>query len=296
MCAICGCDHDHQHAHHDHHEHHEHLLSAEVTPVDSHHAIPAQLDHNPERLVRIEREILGKNDAFADANRARLTDLGVLALNLMSSPGAGKTSLLVATIERLRRMAPIAVIEGDQATANDAERIRAAGAPAVQINTGRGCHLDAHMVGHALDDLPLEIGSLLFIENVGNLICPTAFDLGETHKIALLSVTEGDDKPLKYPDMFAVAGLLVLSKTDLLPYVRFDPDRAIELARRVNPAIEVLQLSVETGEGVQAWIDWIQARSAALLEDRLTGLQHEHEALRRRLEDMTQSRLASTIT
>ena len=296
MCAICGCDHDHQHAHHDHHEHHEHLLSAEVTPVDSHHAIPAQLDHNPERLVRIEREILGKNDAFADANRARLTDLGVLALNLMSSPGAGKTSLLVATIERLRRMAPIAVIEGDQATANDAERIRAAGAPAVQINTGRGCHLDAHMVGHALDDLPLEIGSLLFIENVGNLICPTAFDLGETHKIALLSVTEGDDKPLKYPDMFAVAGLLVLSKTDLLPYVRFDPDRAIELARRVNPAIEVLQLSVETGEGVQAWIDWIQARSAALLEDRLTGWQHEHEALRRRLEDMTRSRLASTIT
>jgi hydrogenase nickel incorporation protein HypB len=293
MCAICGCDQDHQHAHH---EHHEHLPSAEVTPVDSHHAIPAQLDHNPERLVRIEREILGKNDAFADANRARLTDLGVLALNLMSSPGAGKTSLLVATIERLRRTAPIAVIEGDQATANDAERIRAAGAPAVQINTGRGCHLDAHMVGHALDDLPLEIGSLLFIENVGNLICPTAFDLGETHKIALLSVTEGDDKPLKYPDMFAVAGLLVLSKTDLLPYVRFDPDRAIELARRVNPAIEVLQLSVETGEGVQAWIDWIQARSAALLEDRLTGLQHEHEALRRRLEDMTQSRLASTIT
>jgi hydrogenase nickel incorporation protein HypB len=296
MCAICGCDDDHQHTHHDHHEHHEHLLSAEVTPVDSHHAIPAQLDHNPERLVRIEREILGKNDAFADANRARLTDLGVLALNLMSSPGAGKTSLLVATIERLRRTAPIAVIEGDQATANDAERIRAAGAPAVQINTGRGCHLDAHMVGHALDDLPLEIGSLLFIENVGNLICPTAFDLGETHKIALLSVTEGDDKPLKYPDMFAVATLLVLSKTDLLPYVRFDPDRAIELARRVNPAIEVLQLSVETGEGVQAWIDWIQARSAALLEDRLTGWQHEHEALRRRLEDMTRSRLASTIT
>ena len=296
MCAICGCDHDHQHAHHDHHEHHEHLLSAEVTPVDSHHAIPAQLDHNPERLVRIEREILGKNDAFAAANRARLTDLGVLALNLMSSPGAGKTSLLVATIERLRRTAPIAVIEGDQATANDAERIRAAGAPAVQINTGRGCHLDAHMVGHALDDLPLEIGSLLFIENVGNLICPTAFDLGETHKIALLSVTEGDDKPLKYPDMFAVAGLLVLSKTDLLPYVRFDPDRAIEHARRVNPGIEVLQLSVETGEGVQAWIDWIQARSAALLEDRLTGLQHEHEALRRRLEDMTRSRLASTVT
>lgn len=296
MCAICGCDDDHQHAHHDHHEHHEHLLSAEVTPVDSHHAVPAQLDHNPERLVRIEREILGKNDAFADANRARLTDLGVLALNLMSSPGAGKTSLLVATIEHLRRTAPIAVIEGDQATANDAERIRAAGAPAVQINTGRGCHLDAHMVGHALDDLPLEIGSLLFIENVGNLICPTAFDLGETHKIALLSVTEGDDKPLKYPDMFAVAGLLVLSKTDLLPYVRFDPDRAIEHARRVNPGIEVLRLSVETGEGVEAWIDWIQARRAALLEDRLTGLQHEHEALRRRLEDMTRSRLASTIT
>ena len=211
------------------------------------------------RMLRIEQDILSKNDAYAAGNRARLADRGILALNLVSSPGAGKTTLLTATVIRLRGRTPVAVIEGDQETANDAERIRETGAPAVQINTGRGCHLDAHMVGHALDQLDLTAGGVLFIENVGNLVCPAAFDLGERHKVAILSVTEGEDKPIKYPDMFAASGLMVLNKVDLLPYVDFDVDACVEYARRVNPDIEVLRLSAKTGEGMDAWIAWIAA-------------------------------------
>ena len=211
------------------------------------------------RMLRIEQDILSKNDAYAAGNRARLADRGILALNLVSSPGAGKTTLLTATVPRLRGRTPVAVIEGDQETANDAERIRETGAPAVQINTGRGCHLDAHMVGHALDHLDLTAGGVLFIENVGNLVCPAAFDLGERHKVAILSVTEGEDKPIKYPDMFAASGLMVLNKVDMLPYVDFDVDACIEYARRVNPDIEVLRLSARTGEGMGGWIAWIAA-------------------------------------
>ncbi|MGE3968420.1 MAG: hydrogenase nickel incorporation protein HypB [Dongiaceae bacterium] len=221
-------------------------------------------DTGREHLVAIERGILSKNDGFAAANRARFAEQGMLALNFVSSPGAGKTSLLVATIEGLKKELPIAVIEGDQETENDAERIRATGVPAVQINTGRGCHLDAHMVGHALDSLPVERGSLLLIENVGNLVCPASFDLGEAHKVAILSVTEGEDKPIKYPDMFAAARVLVISKIDLLPYLRFDLERALDYARRVNPTIEVVRLSTETGEGMPAWLEMLrrQARTA----------------------------------
>lgn len=210
-------------------------------------------------MVQIEQDILAKNNAYAAENRAAFAARGILALNLLSSPGSGKTSLLVRSIERLAGKLPVAVIEGDQATANDADRIRATGAPAIQINTGKGCHLDAHMVGHALERLEPPAGGILFIENVGNLVCPAAFDLGEAHKVVVLSVTEGEDKPLKYPDMFHAADLVLLNKIDLLPYVDFDVAKALEAARLVNPKVKMLQISARSGEGLDAWIDWLLA-------------------------------------
>jgi hydrogenase nickel incorporation protein HypB len=236
MCGICGCSHK----------------------VDeSHHAGHAHARHAPHDLMRIEEDILAKNDLYAQENRDRLTRAGIFALNLVSSPGSGKTTLLVKTVEALKSRLPLAVIEGDQETSIDAELIRATGVPSIQINTGRGCHLDAHMIGHALEDLPLERNSILFVENVGNLVCPAGFDLGEAQKIAILSVTEGDNKPLKYPDVFAAARTMVLSKTDLLPHVDFDVDQCIGHARSINPEIAVLQLSARTGDGMDRWIDWL---------------------------------------
>src|SRR5271166_3351047 len=245
MCAVCGCgtqtvegkpateDHHHDHAHdhrhhhdhdHDHHHHDESGLRQTQGRVDAGGGLAGV--HIPglsqERIVRIERDILSKNNGYARDNRMRLARSGTFALNFVSSPGSGKTTLLCRAILDLKARFPIAVIEGDQQTSNDAERIRATGVAAVQVNTGRGCHLDAHMVGHALDDLPSEPGGLLFIENVGNLVCPSGFDLGEAHKVVVLSVTEGEDKPLKYPDMFAAADLMLLNKSDLLPHLDFD--------------------------------------------------------------------------
>lgn len=220
--------------------------------------------HAREVTQRVELDILAKNNGYARENRVVFHAKGTLALNFISSPGAGKTTLLVATIGALRNRRPVAVIEGDQQTSLDADRIRATGASAIQINTGQGCHLDAHMVGHAADALSLKRESVLFIENVGNLVCPSNFDLGEAHKITILSTTEGDDKPLKYPDAFAAAGLMILSKLDLLPHVDFDVDLCIANARSINPTIEVLQLSSRTGEGMQEWLSWID-RSADLL-------------------------------
>lgn len=268
MCGVCGCgkgevridgqetvgDHAHHHhddAHHDHgHHHHNHD-----------HGAPAL---GARELVEVERSILSKNDADAALNRARFAECSILALNFVSSPGAGKTTLLTRTIGALGPDLPVAVIEGDQETANDAERIRETGARAVQINTGRGCHLDAHTVGHAFDELDCEPGSVLFIENVGNLVCPAAFDLGEACKVAILSLAEGEDKPIKYPDMFAAADLMILNKVDLAPHVDFDVDRAEEYARRINPDIEIIRLSARTGEGLDDWIAWIlNARPAA---------------------------------
>lgn len=211
------------------------------------------------RMVQIEQDILSKNNQYAAANRNHFREHGILALNLVSSPGSGKTTLLTRTIADLTGDYEMAVIEGDQQTANDAERIRATGVKALQINTGKGCHLDGHMVGHALETLQPADGSLLFIENVGNLVCPAAFDLGEAHKVAILSVTEGEDKPLKYPDMFHAAGLMLLNKTDLLPHLNFDVERCIAYAQQVNPRIRVLQVSATTGEGMGAWYQWIAA-------------------------------------
>jgi len=226
MCTTCGCE---EHVH----------------------------EHTHTRTVHLEENILAKNDAYAAENRRRLAARGIFALNLVSSPGAGKTTLLVKTIETLAGRLPVAVIEGDQQTSLDAERIRAAGAPAIQINTGKGCHLDAHAVGHALEDLAPERGALVMIENVGNLVCPADFDLGEAHKVVILSVTEGEDKPLKYPNMFRAANLMIVHKTDLLPYVSFDVDKCIGYARRANPALEALRVSSVSGEGMQGWIDWL---------------------------------------
>ena len=209
------------------------------------------------RMVKIERDIIAKNNDYADQNRRYLSAHGIFALNLVSSPGSGKTTLLVKTIEALNGAQPLAVIEGDQQTDNDAARIRAAGAPALQINTGKGCHLDAHMVGLAMQQLDLQEDSLLLIENVGNLVCPAGFDLGEAHKVVILSVTEGEDKPLKYPDMFRAADVMLLNKCDLLPYLEFDAGLAIEYAHRINPTLRVIRISATSGEGMPEWLEWI---------------------------------------
>ncbi|MBG0802926.1 hydrogenase nickel incorporation protein HypB [Methylocystis sp. H4A] len=270
-----GHDHDHHHPDHEHHDHdHHHQHGAERHGVKSHgddsidYGAGLAGVHAPglsqERIVKIERDILSKNDAYARENRHRLAANGNFALNFVSSPGSGKTSLLVRAIEDLKARREIVVIEGDQQTSNDAERIRATGARALQINTGKGCHLDAHMVGHAIDTLAPEKNALLFIENVGNLVCPSAFDLGEAHKVVVLSVTEGEDKPLKYPDMFAAADLMLLNKADLLPHLDFDVGACIAAALTVNPDLQTLVVSARSGEGMQAFYAWIEARAARM--------------------------------
>jgi hydrogenase nickel incorporation protein HypB len=269
MCTVCGCSNpflvngqtlSHDEAHrlglpHGHdlahlpHSHHHGLGPAGVT-------VPGL---SQTRLIQVETAILSKNDTIAQGNRRVLNALGVLALNLVSSPGSGKTTLLCKTIEALGD-APLAVIEGDQQTSNDADRIRATGTRAIQINTGKGCHLDARMVGQALDDLRPNPASYLFIENVGNLVCPAAFDLGEDAKVVILSVAEGEDKPLKYPDMFTAARLAILTKTDLAPHCDADLDAYESNLRRVNPRIEILRLSARTGDGMADWIGWLKKR------------------------------------
>ena len=290
MCTVCGCgaaslmnapanevqaegvagrahphshdhDHDHDHGHsHDHGTDHHHETAFAAIDFGKGLAGVSVPGLSQERTISIERDILAKNNAFADANRSRLREAGVFAINLLSSPGSGKTSLLVRAITDLQDRWPMAVIEGDQQTSNDADRIRQTGARAVQINTGKGCHLDAHMVGHALEQVTLEPAGLLFIENVGNLVCPAAFDLGEACKVVVLSVTEGEDKPLKYPDMFAAARLVLVNKIDLAPHVDADVALLIANARRVNPDVTVLCISARTGEGLDAWLAWLDAR------------------------------------
>ena len=285
MCTVCGCGDgeariegqaDHRHDGHTHVDAHEQGHTRTHEPAaqsqgDLHDygQGPARA-HAPglsqTRMVQIEQDILGKNDQYAAANRGRLTEQGIFTLNLVSSPGSGKTTLLTRTLDDLKDELTLAVIEGDQETSNDAERIRATGVRAIQINTGKGCHLDAHQVGHALDHLQPNDDSVLFIENVGNLVCPAAFDLGEAHKVAILSITEGEDKPIKYPDMFHAADLMLLNKIDLLPHLQFDVARCIEYARRVNPGLQILTVSATTGEGMKDWYAWIRtARQARLI-------------------------------
>lgn len=280
MCTVCGCGegetriegHDHREEHHHGHVHdHEHRHEHHHGEHTHDYGQGAAHAHAPSlsqtRMVQIEEDILGKNNAYASANRRWFNKHRILALNLVSSPGSGKTMLLTRSIDDLKAELKLSVIEGDQQTANDAERIRETGVKALQINTGKGCHLDAHMIGHALQTLQPQDGSVLFIENVGNLVCPAAFDLGEAHKVAILSVTEGEDKPIKYPDMFHAADLMLLNKIDLLPYLQFDVEKCIEYARRVNPGIKVLQVSATTGEGMQSWYQWVKAtRQLALID------------------------------
>ncbi len=211
-----------------------------------------------DRLVQLEIDVLAANNKIAAENRSYFSKKGILALNLVSSPGSGKTTLLCKTIEAIKNELRLAVIEGDQQTINDAQRIRDTGCSAIQINTGEGCHLDASMVKTALERLKPESDSVLFIENVGNLVCPAAFDLGEKHKVVVLSVTEGEDKPIKYPAMFAASDLMILNKVDLLPYLSFDVQKCLEYAKRVNPKIEILEVSATKGTNMDKWVAWLK--------------------------------------
>jgi hydrogenase nickel incorporation protein HypB len=289
MCTVCGCGTDpaiekdkghalgHEHHSHGHneqgHRHDHDHPHGESGVIHYGHGIAGV--HVPgmsqQRIIQVERDILSKNDGFAAENRSLFSSHGVFVLNFVSSPGSGKTSLLVRTINDLKDSLKISVVEGDQQTSNDAARIRETGVAAIQINTGKGCHLDAHMVGHAVQALALEQRSVLFIENVGNLVCPAAFDLGEAHKLVVLSVTEGEDKPLKYPDMFAVSDLMILNKSDLLPYLDFDVGLCIANALRVNPKLKTLVVSAKTGEGMQAFYAWLQANAAITAASAVTS-------------------------
>jgi len=312
MCTSCGCSHgearveghaidhdEHSHSHSHTHEHphsHEHTHSHEHSQDhahdhnhshdhtgDIHFGKGAARSHAPgisqKRMVQIEQSILSKNDQYAAQNRLAFAKQNILALNLVSSPGSGKTTLLTTTLNALKNNISLAVIEGDQETANDADRIRATGVSAVQVNTGKGCHLDAHMIGHALENLSFEQQGVLFIENVGNLVCPAGFDLGEAHKVAILSVTEGEDKPLKYPDMFHAADVLLLNKVDLLPHLDFNVELCIENARKVNPSIEVIKCSATSGEGMQEWYQWLEQHRVQLLKQQLAPLNEKVAAI-----------------
>lgn len=334
MCVVCGCGTGHSHD------------KTEAPATDSDVRVDATGDlhygagearvsvpgMSQARTIRLEQDILGENDRHAARNRENFTAHGVLALNLVSSPGSGKTTLLCTTLAALRQRRadlPLAVIEGDQQTRHDAERIRETGVPAIQINTGKGCHLDARMITEAYSRLPLhdalhaaghahqspvhshvdqqphahvhtqqhqhshrvhdasEPAGILFIENVGNLVCPALWDLGEAGKVAILSVTEGEDKPLKYPDMFAAARLMILNKVDLLPHLDFDVQRCLDYARQVNPQIQIIQLSARDGTGLDAWLDWLLAGAPEV--DRRAARIAELEAELARLKGQTEA-------
>jgi hydrogenase nickel incorporation protein HypB len=229
MCVTCGCD----------------------------------TDHNDKKLINVERDILHENNLMAQRNRGYFDAKNIFALNLVSSPGSGKTTLLERTLTDLKDELRFAVIEGDQQTANDADRIHATGTKVAQINTGKGCHLDADMIFHTIPGMKLEENSILFIENVGNLVCPAMFDLGEQDRVVVISVTEGDDKPLKYPDMFSSANICVINKIDLLPYVKFNMDAVKANAKKTNPNLEIIELSCTSGEGMETWYNWLKSKVPA---------------------------------
>jgi len=282
MCGTCGCgqddgikitrpgeeqEHEHIHTHeHDHggekHSHaHTHTHSHENGHEHHHHHDHGHGDHHHhdhDKELILEQDILSKNNLLAERNRGYFEGRKIKAINLVSSPGSGKTTLLEKTITDLKDELDFSIIEGDQQTLNDAERIKATGAPVVQVNTGSGCHLDASMVNRALKELEPADGSVLVIENVGNLVCPSMFDLGEAHRVVVISVTEGDDKPVKYPDMFRTSNICIINKTDLLAHVDFDVEKAKEYALRVNHHLEFFELSAKTGDGTSAWYDWLK--------------------------------------
>lgn len=236
MCIDCGC-----------------------APADHHH----DLEHGKGKTISIEEDLLSKNNRLAGNNRALFQQNGLLVLNLVSSPGSGKTTILETTLRDLKDELGFAVLEGDQQTSNDAERIAATGVAAHQINTGAGCHLDAHMVGHGVEHFDLDQTDVLMIENVGNLVCPASFDLGEDCKVAVLSVTEGEDKPLKYPQMFRASNLMLINKMDLMPHLRFDLEKCREYAKKVNPEIEIIELSCYSGIGLDRWYYWLREKLSA---------------------------------
>lgn len=268
MCKDCGCENVHRHtledgtevvhSHHSHH-HHDHGHDHDHDHDHDHH------HHHDSRplTVAIEENILSANDRAAAANRAYLRENNIVAINFISSPGSGKTALLEATLDRLNGVIPAAVIVGDQRSDNDARRLQGRGAPVIQIETGDSCHLNAEQVAKVFPQVIRPGLRLLFIENVGNLVCPASFDLGERHKVAVLSVTEGEDKPLKYPHMFAAASLMLLNKVDLLPYLNFDVEKCLAAAREVNPDIEILLVSATHGQGMDAWLNWLEAERCA---------------------------------
>ncbi len=257
MCGTCGCGEDNhvtytvpgQAGHHHGNDN------------DHHHDASHNHDHKVSRELQLEIDVLAKNNLKAEHNRGYFEALNILALNLVSSPGSGKTSLLEKTIKEIKKELNFYIIEGDQQTSNDADRIHEAGAPVIQVNTGNGCHLDAEMVSTATKQLKPAANSILFIENVGNLVCPSMFDLGESTRVVIISTTEGDDKPIKYPTMFQTAQLCIINKTDLLPYVDFDVNKAKDYALRVNHNLEFITLSVKTGEGMDSWYKWLREKS-----------------------------------
>jgi hydrogenase nickel incorporation protein HypB len=259
MCETCGCGEpgdftvgtpgNHATAHaHDHHDH-SHLHEGESHSHDH--------THHSAKVIEVNKDILYENNLQAQHNRGFFAGRKIFCINFVSSPGSGKTAILEKTIPALKKKSPVFVIEGDQQSYLDSERIEKTGVPVVQINTGTACHLDARMISAALQRLELKDRAFLFIENVGNLVCPSIFDLGETKRILVMSVTEGDDKPLKYPGMFRSADLCIINKTDLLPYVNFSVDAAMENARKINPSLEFIRLSAATEDGMQEWENWL---------------------------------------
>lgn len=256
MCGTCGCGEEDSitytkpgEQHHHHHNHaHDHSHDHEHTHDHS---------HQHDREIQLEIDVLSKNNLTAERNRGYFEALNIKSLNLVSSPGSGKTSLLERTIKELKQELDFYIIEGDQQTTNDADRIKEAGAPVIQVNTGNGCHLDADMVNHAVKQLKPKQDSVLFIENVGNLVCPSMFDLGESKRVVIISTTEGEDKPIKYPNMFASSQLCIINKMDLLPYLDFDLEKTKDYAKRVNPKLEFIELSVKSGEGMEGWYKWL---------------------------------------
>lgn len=254
MCATCGCETDVHHVLVEPGHSHDNSHTHDALHSQSHH----------KSVVEIEKDVLHQNQLYAERNRGYFEAKNILALNLVSSPGSGKTSILEKTLIDLKEQVNFSVIEGDQQTCNDADRIYATGTKVVQINTGKGCHLDGHMVSHAIPGLNLQENSILFIENVGNLVCPAMFDLGEKERVVIMSVTEGDDKPLKYPDMFFTSSLCLINKIDLLPYVPFNMEKAKEYLHRVNPNLTIIEVSCTSGEGLQEWYEWLQMKHAGV--------------------------------
>ncbi|EAW39037.1 hydrogenase nickel incorporation protein HypB [Lyngbya sp. PCC 8106] len=274
---------EHSHPHSHHHEHpnssseqqtHTHTLADGTVVTHSHQntstvsevetkdsEIHAKIHGN---TIELEQAILGKNNLIAAQNRGWFKGRNILALNLVSSPGSGKTTLLTRTINDLKSKLTFSVIEGDQETVNDAEKIRSTGCNVVQINTGTGCHLEAAMIERGCSELNPPLNSIVMIENVGNLVCPALFDLGEQAKVAILSVTEGEDKPIKYPHMFRASQVMILTKIDLLPYVQFDVQRCLDYAHQVNPQMQIFQVSASTGEGLETWYNWLESQSQQL--------------------------------